>query len=59
MASDAEHQAAFRARRKEAGAKKLSLYLTPEEAKLLAKLKSRHGTEAAAVKAALRLAAAG
>ena len=57
MSDSAAHQATFRARRKDAGAKKLSFYLTAEEAALLAKLKSRHGTEVAAVRAALRVAA--
>ena len=57
MSDPATHQAAFRIRRKEAGVRKLSFYLYPEEAALLDRLKARHGTDRASVVAALRLAA--
>ena len=50
-------QAAMRQRRREAGWKKLSFYLEPGEVELLNRLKARHGTDKAAVTAALRIAA--
>ena len=57
MSDPAKHQAAFRARRKTEGARKLSFYLSVEEAELLKKRKARHKTDRASVVAALRIAA--
>lgn len=57
MADASSHQAAFRARRREAGWRKLSFWLEPGEAELLDRLKAQHGTAESAVRAALRLAA--
>lgn len=57
MADTHDHQAAFRQRRKAQGYRKLSVYLDPREAELLDRLKREHGTDKAAVAAALRLAA--
>ena len=54
MSDTADYQAAFRQRRRDAGFRKLSLYLTPEEAALLDGLKTVHRTDHAVVVTALK-----
>ena len=48
-----QHQAAFRAKRREAGWAKCSFWLPPEDLARLERLKAIHGTQEAAVRAAL------